>query len=170
MKKKISWILIFLLFAWTIFQIDCIFLYFTKFTLTGLMVGAAIGPGKATIPGWKIGRVMPGAKITVFLKDGVYKTGIYRGMSYIPEAEYAEKYAGSREQNRKEIILPDLDEKMTIQTTKGVRYENILFQGFDSQAICVKRVGMAETFGLDLKLIQAVQDQDGNPLDMAKNQ
>jgi len=79
MKKKISWVLIFLLFAWIAFQIDCIYLYFAKFTLAGLVIGAAIGPGKKTIPGWNIGRVMPGVKITVFLKEGGIQDGDIQG-------------------------------------------------------------------------------------------
>ena len=161
MEKTISWILIFLLVVWIAFQVNCA-------SFIGFIAGAAVGPGKMTIPGWEIVQVKPGKKITVFLKEGQYKRGIYRGISYIPEAKYAEKYAQSRDQNRGEITLPALGEKITIQTTKGGRYENISFQGFDLEAVSVKRAGMDKSLTLKLETIQAIQDRDGNPLDIAK--
>jgi hypothetical protein len=161
MEKTISWILIFLLVVWIAFQVNCA-------SFVGFIVGAAMGPGKMTIPGWKIVQVKPGKEITVFLKEGKYKRGIYTGISYIPDAKYAEKYAQSREQNQGEIILPALGEKITIQTTIGGGYENILFQGFDIEAISVKLIGMARPITLQLGTIKAIQDHDGNPLDIAK--
>ncbi len=102
------------------------------------------------------------------MKDGQSKSGIYKGVGDIREAEYAEKYAKSREENRGVIILPSLGEKITIQTTKGDRYQNIFFQGFDLVDISVKRAGTYKIITLELETIQAIQDRNGNPLDIAR--
>ncbi len=161
MEKKISWILIFLLVIWIVFQVKCT-------TAAGLIIGAAVGPGKMIIPGWKIVKVKPGKKITVFLKEGQYRRGIYRGITYVPEAKYAEKYAQSRELNRGEIILPALGEKINVETSKGGRYENISFQGFDRETISVKFGTLGRPSNLKLETVKAIQDHDGNPLDVAK--
>jgi hypothetical protein len=161
LEKKISWILIFLLVFWIAFQVNC-------GSFIGLIAGAIVGPGKMTIPGWKIVQLKPGKKITVFLKEGQSKRGKYWGIRYIPDVKYAEKYAQGRELNQGEIILPALGEKITIQTAKGDRYENILFQGFDIESISVMPVSIARPSTLKLEAIKAIQDHEGNSLDIAK--
>jgi hypothetical protein len=162
LEKKISLILIFLLVVWIAFQVNCA-------SVTGLIIGTFVGLGKKiTIPGWEIVHVKVGKKITLFLKEGQCKTGTYWGIRYIPDAKYAEIYAKSRELNQGEITLPALEEKIIIQTTKGGRYENILFQGFNLEAISVMPVSIARPITLKLETIKAIQDHEGNSLDIAK--
>jgi len=111
-------------------------------------------------------KIKPGTSIIVILKTGVLVSGKYAGLSLVPTEEYAESYARSREQNKEEIMLPELGEIVTVIAETGKQYE-AEFLGFDYGTILtrVERMGKTSTVKSNLGLIKNIVDSCGNVIE-----
>ena len=109
----------------------------------------------------------PGTRIVVILKTGVLVSGKYAGLSLVPTEEYAESYAKSREQNKEEIMLPELGETVTVITETGKQYE-VEFLGFDYGTILLRfeKVGKTRSSKENIRLIKNIVDSRGNIIEL----
>jgi len=113
----------------------------------------------------------PGTRIVVILKTGVLVSGKYAGLSLVPAEEYAESYAKSREQNKEEIMLPELGETVTVIRETGKQYE-VEFLGFDYGTILLRfeKMGKTRSSKENIRkislLIKNIVDSRGNIIEL----
>lgn len=103
-------------------------------------LGAAVdaeGPDTITVSAWKTEEIKPGASVRVILENGTEVSGKYRGTDRISEQEYADKYAGFREQKKQELILPLLGDSIAV-TVKSGSQEMRRFMGFDYRYVTIE--------------------------------
>ena len=90
-------------------------------------------------------------------------SGKFDGLARVPPDEYAESYAKSREQNKEEIMLPELGDTVTVITKTGKQHE-FEFLGFDYGTILtrVEKMGKTRTTKSNIGLIKNIKDSHGN--------
>ena len=139
------------------------------------IIGAGLGaiedgskPDTLFIQDWKIKGVEPGSKINIVLNDGNLVSGKYIGLEKVTAEEYAESYARSREQNMKEVILPELGDSITVIDT--LRRQWVCeFSGFDyHNFMSVREKGQTGPSMAGLNLIGKILDRDGNFIEVDK--
>lgn len=112
-------------------------------SVIGLGVGAisdSAKPDSLTVPGWEVQTVKPGREMKLTLRDGEQLAGKFAGVDPAPKEQYAERYANSREQTKKEVPLPALGERVDVTLNSGVQGERELL-GFDYQYATAKTKG-----------------------------
>jgi hypothetical protein len=125
-------------------------------------------PDTLFIQDWKIKGVEPGSKINIILNDGNLVSGKYIGLEKVTTEEYTESYARSREQNIKEVILPELGDSITVIDTIGRQWV-CEFSGFDyHNFMSVQQKGQTEPSITVLGLVGKILDRDGNVIEVDK--
>lgn len=133
-------------------------------SLIGLGIGAksdASKPDQVTISGEKLKAIKLGTPINVILKSGNKLSGKYSGLARVSQEEYAKSYAKCREQNREEIMLPALNESVTIVTVTRKQYE-CEFLGFDHATMWIRLREKTISQKMPLKMIRNIMDSNEN--------
>jgi hypothetical protein len=104
--------------------------------------------------------IKPGTPIVVILKSGFRVQGKYLEPVLFPAEEYAASYAKCREQIKKEIVLPELGDTVTIIDKTGKQHE-LEFLGFDCGTVLTRRKAKAY-----MESIKNIVDIRGNIIEV----
>ncbi len=109
--------------------------------------------------------IKPGTRIIVILWSGDQVEGKFVELVNVPTEEYAASYAKCREQLKDKIVLPELEETVTVVATNGLQY-SLEFLGFDYGCILTRFevMGKTRTAREDLRLIKNIVDSRGNSI------
>ena len=131
-------------------------LQFHGCSLVGLGIGAIADanaePGQYKIYDEHVSDIDAGDPLTVVLKNGESRSGMYLGFKDMSTEEYAVLYDNFREDIF--IKLPDLKETISINSgfSNAYNYEYV-FEGFDYNGIRVKKLNKIEPESYDIESI-----------------
>ena len=139
------------------------------------LIGAGLGaivdhsrPDTLFFESWMIKAVNPGSRINIILNGGNLVNGKYIGLEKVTTEEYAESYARSRNQNLKEVVLPELGDSIKVIDTLGRQWV-CEFSGFDyHNFMSVREKGQTGPSMAGLNLIGKILDSDGNFIEVDK--
>jgi hypothetical protein len=133
-------------------------------SVIGLGIGAASDSKKPSqIQGWEVEKVDPGKTVTLVLRDSSRIKGKFIGLERLQDQEYAETYDQARELKPDGVVLPKLDDTVSITTKTEKKFEGEFF-GFDHGYILLRIVGRNMTNQVSMNNIKSIEQKNGNAI------
>jgi hypothetical protein len=154
MLKKLTALILIMVWVWQ----------FCGCSAIGLGIGALSDSKKPNqVPGWEVEKVQPGKTVTLVLRDSSQIKGKFIGLEKLQDQEYAETYNQIRELKPDGVVLPKLDDTVSITTEAGKKFEGEFF-GFDEGYIPVRIIGRNITNQISINNIKRIEQREGNAI------